>query len=188
MKNKIIIIILIIIVGLIFIIPTNDKDKKDLYENKEIVKITFDGYGEVTLELYPDVAPITVKNFKDLVNSGYYNGLLMHRIVKDFVIQGGQGEEVDSIKGEFKENGVINPLSHTEGVISMARNNISMDSASSQFFIVVKDAPSLDGKYASFGKVIKGMNIVKEISLLPVNEYDEPLNDVIISKIEMIDK
>ena len=124
--------------------------------------------GNIVVELYPDIAPITVKNFQGLVKEGFYDGVTFHRIVKGFVIQGGDpdgtghGGSGRPIKGEFSDNGVENDLSHTRGVISMARKGNDMDSATSQFFIVLSDnyTKSLDGQYAGFGKVIEGMDVV----------------------------
>ena len=137
------------------------------------VKITMTGGGEIELELYPDIAPETVANFKSLVEEGFYDGLTFHRIIKGFMIQGGDplgngmGGSDKNIKGEFKMNGFDNPLKHTRGVISMARSQMP-NSASSQFFIMHEDAPHLDGSYAAFGKVIKGIEIVDEIADTPV--------------------
>lgn len=138
------------------------------YTNKENQKIR----GHIYLQLAPDVAPITVANFQSLVASGFYNGVTFHRIYPGFMIQGGDpkgdgtGGSGTNIKGEFSANGVKNNLSHTRGVISMARGSYSMDSASSQFFIVHSDAAaaSLDGMYASFGYVVSGMETVDEIT------------------------
>ena len=129
-------------------------------------------YGTITVELDPKSAPITVKNFVSLVQSGFYDGLTFHRIMEGFMIQGGDpkgdgtGGADHTIKGEFAQNGVNNPISHKRGVISMARNSISMDSASSQFFIVQSDdhVLSLDEKYAGFGHVTSGMDVVDKIA------------------------
>lgn len=137
------------------------------------VKITMTGGGEIELELYPEIAPETVANFKSLVEEGFYDGLTFHRIIKGFMIQGGDplgngmGGSDKNIKGEFMANGFNNPLKHTRGVISMARSQMP-NSASSQFFIMHADAPHLDGSYAAFGKVTKGIEIVDEIADTPV--------------------
>lgn len=145
--------------------------------------------GIILVELYPNVAPITVENFQNLVNEKFYDGLIFHRVIKDFMIQGGDpegtglGGSTKTIKGEFKNNGVNNDLSHTRGVISMARNSISMDSASSQFFIVQKDSTYLDGDYAAFGKVIAGMDVVDKIASVNVDSNDKPTS---IQKIKSI--
>lgn len=137
------------------------------------VRITMQHGGVIELELYPDIAPITVTNFKELVESSFYDGLTFHRIIKGFMIQGGDplgtgmGGSDKNIKGEFAMNGFNNTLKHTRGVISMARAQ-HPDSASSQFFIMHEDAPHLDGAYAAFGKVTKGIEIVDEIANTPV--------------------
>ena len=138
----------------------------------ETVNVVIDvkDYGEIKLELYPDIAPKTVANFKKLAESGFYDGLTFHRIMKGFMIQGGDplgngtGGSDENIYGEFTANGFKNNLSHTRGVISMARNGVDMDSASSQFFIVHQDSTFLDGQYASFGKVTEGMEVVDKIA------------------------
>ena len=128
--------------------------------------------GKIELELYPDVAPKTVENFLKLVNEGFYDGLIFHRVIRGFMIQGGDplgngmGGAKDKIKGEFRANGFNNTLKHTRGVISMARS-YDPNSASSQFFIMHQDTPSLDGQYAAFGKVVSGMEIVDEIASVP---------------------
>ena len=148
--------------------------------------------GIILVELYPDVAPITVENFQNLVNEKFYDGLIFHRVIKDFMIQGGDpegtglGGSTKAIKGEFKNNGVNNDLSHTRGVISMARNSISMDSASSQFFIVQKDSTYLDGDYAAFGKVIAGMDVVDKIASVNVDSNDKPTSMQKIKSIRFI--
>ena len=128
-------------------------------------EITVKDYGTMKLELYPDIAPLTVENFVKLVNSGFYTDNRFHRIIDGFMIQGGmdQSGSVEKIKGEFEANGVRNDLKHTEGVISMARAK-DPDSASSQFFIMVGDAEWLDGQYAAFGKVIEGYEIAQKIA------------------------
>lgn len=124
--------------------------------------IEIEGYGTITAELYGNTAPITVKNFVELAESGYYNGLTFHRIINGFMMQGGAGAEKDAIVGEFKSNGYTNNLKHERGVLSMARTS-KPDSASTQFFIMHDEAPHLDGEYAAFGKVISGMSVVDEI-------------------------
>ena len=153
---------------------------KDLFikENKSVllmsdkvnIEIDVKDYGKILLELDADTAPITVTNFVDLVNNKFYDGLTFHRIMKGFMIQGGDPEHNGSggskktIKGEFKSNGVENNISHVRGVISMARSSNSYDSASSQFFIVHEDSTFLDGNYAAFGHVIEGMDVVDKIA------------------------
>jgi len=142
----------------------------------------------IKIELYPKAAPNTVNNFIYLVNRGFYNGLTFHRIVPGFVIQGGDPEGTGAggpnhtIKGEFSANGFNNMLKHTRGVISMARSQ-SNDSAGSQFFIMVSDAPSLDGQYAAFGKVTQGMDVVDKIAASERDANDKPLKPIIINKI-----
>ena len=134
-----------------------------------VVTIQMKGGDIIRLELYPDVAPISVHNFISLVNKKFYDGLIFHRVIKGFMIQGGcpdgngMGGPGYSIKGEFSQNGVSNTLKHTEGVLSMARA-MDPNSAGSQFFIMHKNAPHLDGAYAAFGKVIEGMDTVNRIA------------------------
>ena len=153
-----------------------------------IATINIADYGTIEAELYPHIAPNTVNNFIDLADSGFYDGLTLHRIVKDFVLQGGCPEGTGmggpgySIKGEFTNNNFKNDLNHTEGVLSMARSQ-NKDSAGSQFFIVTKDASNLDGDYAGFGKVTKGMDIVKEIENVEVGSQDKPVKDAVILSI-----
>ena len=144
-----------------------------------MVVIEMENGGEIKLELYPDVAPITVKNFTELVESGFYDGLIFHRVIRGFMIQGGDpqgtgmGGAKEKIVGEFRANGHNNTLKHTRGVISMARA-FDPNSASSQFFIMHADAPHLDGQYAAFGKVVSGMETVDEIAAIPVGPSDRP--------------
>ncbi len=146
-----------------------------------IIEIKMTSGRVIKLELYPEVAPNTVNNFIDLVNKNYYDGLIFHRVIKGFMIQGGcpngsgmGGSKHGQIKGEFKINGFDNNLTHTAGVISMARSQ-SPDSASSQFFIMHKDSSHLDGQYAAFGKVIEGMDVVDEIAETSTSYGDKPV-------------
>ena len=147
-------------------------------------------FGTIKVELYKDVAPITVENFVKLANKGFYNGLTFHRVIKGFMIQGGcpkgngTGGPGYCIKGEFAANGVSNPLKHTRGVISMARA-MDPDSAGSQFFIMHQDAPYLDGQYAAFGKVTEGIEVVDAIASVKTNYYDMPLDRVVIKQIKI---
>ena len=149
------------------------------------VTITMENGEEIHLELYPDVAPITVANFVDLANSGYYDGLIFHRVINGFMIQGGDpngdgtGGPGFTIKGEFSANGVKNDLSHTRGVISMARKGTGNNTAGSQFFIVQTDSPHLDGQYAAFGRVIdeESMKVVDEIAATSTDTNDKPLSE-----------
>ena len=149
-------------------------------------------FGEITAELYKDQAPITVDNFVKLVNSGFYNGLTFHRIIKGFMIQGGcpngdgTGGPGYTIKGEFISNGVNNSIKHEPGVLSMARA-MGANPAGSQFFIMHKAAPHLDGLYAAFGKVIEGMEVVDKIASVPTDYRDAPLKKVIIESIKIVD-
>lgn len=144
------------------------------------VIIEMENGKKMTVELYPKEAPITVANFLKLVNDGFYNGLIFHRVISGFMIHGGDplgtgyGGSENSIKGEFRANGVNNTIRHTRGVISMARSQ-SPNSASSQFFIMHKDAPYLDGQYAAFGKVVEGIDVVDEIASVETDYNDMPL-------------
>ena len=151
-----------------------------LLENGDMMKI----------ELYPDIAPESVNNFVYLINKGFYNGLIFHRVISGFMIQcgcprgNGTGGPGYSIKGEFARNGFRNDLKHTRGVISMARSMLP-NSAGSQFFIMHKDSPHLDGSYAAFGKVIEGIEVVDKIADSPTDYSDRPLNNIIIKKVEV---
>ncbi|MCL1901250.1 MAG: peptidylprolyl isomerase [Firmicutes bacterium] len=155
------------------------------------IKITMENNKEIELELYKDIAPISVENFVKLIKEGFYNGLIFHRVIKGFMIQGGcplgagTGGPGYKIKGEFKSNGVKNDLKHDRGVISMARSG-HPDSAGSQFFIMHQNSPHLDGQYAGFGKVVKGIEVVDEIANVKVNANDKPLQEQKIKKIEVI--
>lgn len=183
-----------------------EKDGKNIYTIKEkeymksdeqtnLVLIDIKNKGALVAELYPEIAPITVENFKKLISENYYNGLTFHRVIKDFMIQTGdptatgRGGTAETIKGEFELNKVKNDLSHTRGVLSMARlgavvdTEETMNSASSQFFIVHKDSTFLDGKYAAFGKVIEGLEIIDDIANTNTDEFDKPITDIIINKI-----
>ncbi len=152
-----------------------------------IVTITMQDGGVIKAELYPDVAPNSVNNFISLINKGFYNGLIFHRVIRGFMIQGGgpegsgMGDPGYSIKGEFAQNGVKNDLKHTEGVLSMARA-MDPDSAGSQFFIMHKKAPHLDGSYAAFGKVIEGMDVVNKIAETPTYN-DRPYENQVMQSV-----
>ena len=147
-----------------------------------IVTFTMENGDVIKAELYPDIAPISVNNFISLINKNFYDGLIFHRVIRGFMIQGGDPEGTGmggpgySIKGEFAANGIENNLKHTEGVLSMARSMMP-NSAGSQFFIMHKDAPHLDGSYAAFGKVIEGMENVNKIAETPTDYSDHPLED-----------
>ncbi len=145
-----------------------------------VITIEMEDGGIIRAELYPDTAPNTVRNFLSLVQKGFYNGLIFHRVIEDFMIQGGcpegsgMGGPGYSIKGEFTENRFQNELKHTEGVLSMARS-MHPDSAGSQFFIIHKTSPHLDGNYAAFGKVIEGMDVVNRIAETDTDYSDRPI-------------
>ena len=150
-----------------------------------VVTITMDNGDVIKAELYPEIAPNTVNNFISLVEKKYYNGLIFHRVIPGFMIQGGcpdgtgMGGPGYSIKGEFSHNGFENNLKHTEGVISMARSAMP-NSAGSQFFIMHKTSPHLDGEYAAFGKVTEGMEYVNEIAETPTDYSDRPITEQVI--------
>jgi len=172
--------------------PVIDSYKDDVTDEvTNYVLISVKDYGEIVVELYPDVAPITVENFKNLVSENFYDGLIFHRIIYGFMIQGGaftedyQYRNSPNIKGEFAVNGVQNDLSHTRGVISMARAE-AYDSASSQFFIMHLDTPDLDSKYAAFGKVVEGIEVVDKIAAVSTDYYDMPLKNVVIESVRFI--
>ena len=213
MKKIIIISILVLAcgIGLFFLVRTPQKEEKYEYtyntydESGNVIenKLTYSesksktnfvrietSKGDIFVELYPDVAPITVKNFKKLVSQGFYKNMIFHRVIKDFMIQTGDptgtgnGGSSEKIKGEFSANGIKNDLEHTRGVISMARAK-DMNSASSQFFIVHKDYPSLDGNYAAFGRVIAGLETVDKIATV-MTKNDKPVSDVRLSNITFI--
>lgn len=153
-----------------------------------MVTITMADGGVIKAELYPDVAPNTVNNFVSLVKRGFYDGLIFHRVIRGFMIQGGDpdgngtGGPGYGIKGEFAQNGVKNDLRHTAGVLSMARSMMP-DSAGSQFFIMHKNAPHLDGAYAAFGKVIEGMEVVDRIAETATDYEDRPLETQVMQTV-----
>ncbi|MDD2374838.1 MAG: peptidylprolyl isomerase [Eubacteriales bacterium] len=156
----------------------------------QIVKITMENGNQIRVELDPVQAPITVANFVKLVEDGFYNGLIFHRVIPGFMIQGGcpdgtgMGGPGWQIKGEFKQNGVNNEIQHTRGVISMARSMMP-DSAGSQFFIMHQDSPHLDGQYAAFGHVIEGIETVDAIAAVKTGAGDRPVEEQKIAKIEI---
>lgn len=147
-----------------------------------VVTFTMENGDIMKAELYPDIAPVSVNNFISLIQKNFYDGLIFHRVIRGFMIQGGdpQGTGMGgpdySIKGEFAANGFQNDLKHTEGVLSMARSMMP-DSAGSQFFIMHKNAPHLDGSYAAFGKIIEGMDVVNKIAETPTDYSDRPLEE-----------
>lgn len=153
-----------------------------------VVTIKMQGGGTIKAELYPDIAPQSVRNFISLIKQGFYNGVIFHRVIRGFMIQGGDpngtgmGGPGYHIKGEFRANGVPNDLKHTRGVLSMARTMIP-DSAGSQFFIMHKAAPHLDGQYAAFGKVISGLDVVDKIAETPVGYNDKPMTPQVMESV-----
>ncbi len=213
-------ILLALLLGSVLVFSSCDDEKTEV---TDYILIDVENYGKIYARLYPDIAPETVKNFKALVAEGFYDGLIFHRVIEDFMIQGGDplgdgmggnndedGNEIN-INGEFSANGFKNDLAHERGVLSMARGASSYEqylsfgykfedmpidmklsikegynSASSQFFIVHKTTPSLDGNYASFGKVLYGMDVVDKIAAVDTNSKDKPLSDVVINSITFI--
>ena len=176
---------------------SNESEENNMYSTgKHHAEIVVKNYGTIVLELDADVAPITVENFANLVNEGFYNGLTFHRIISGFMIQGGDplgngtGGSSKTIKGEFASNGVKNSISHVRGTISMARSSMP-NSASSQFFIVHQDSTFLDGQYAAFGTVTSGMEVVDKICADTAVEDDNGTvaknNQPVIEKITIID-
>ena len=156
-----------------------------------IVTITMDNGDVMKAEIYPEVAPNTVNNFISLVKKGFYDGLIFHRVISGFMIQGGDptgtdmGGSKEKIKGEFEANGCPNALSHKRGVISMARSQ-NYDSASSQFFVMHQNGEFLDGQYAAFGKVVKGMEVVDRIAAVPTDYSDRPRAEQKMKKVTVI--
>lgn len=168
-------------------------DFEESEEESKYIIIKVKNYGDIVCELRGDVAPITVKNIKKLVSEKFYDGLIFHRVIEDFMIQGGgitqsyTQKESPAIKGEFSSNGVKNDLLHYRGVLSMARTSVK-NSASSQFFIMHQTSPHLDGDYAAFGYVLAGMDVVDKIATTKTNGNDMPLEDVIIESIRFANK
>ncbi len=174
--------------------PTSDSTTEEpsmvqAIQTTPIVTMIVKDYGTVKMELYPDIAPNTVNNFIELANSGFYDGLIFHRIIPGFMIQGGDplgtgmGGPDYSIPGEFSQNGYTgNTLAHTKGVLSMARTN-APDSAGSQFFIMTADSPHLDGAYAAFGEVIEGLDIIEKLGVVETDGGNKPVEDVVIESI-----
>ena len=167
--------------------------------NHPVIQIVVKDYGTMTAELYPEKAPKTVANFLKLIEEGFFEGLIFHRVIKGFMIQGGgytedmEHKECDSIRGEFKANGFMqNDLKHTRGVLSMARTS-DPDSASSQFFVMHMDAPHLDAQYAGFGKVTEGLDVLDAIASVKTGNYgwymqDVPKTPVVIEKMVVVSK
>ncbi|MFD1446432.1 peptidylprolyl isomerase [Oceanobacillus profundus] len=167
---------------------TGGQEESSTIEENPIVTITMENDKEIIAELYPKIAPNTVANFISLIEDGFYNDLIFHRVIPGFMIQGGDPEGIGtggpgySIPGEFQSNGFDNELKHERGVLSMARSS-HPDSAGSQFFIMVKQSSHLDGDYAAFGKVIEGIEVVDEIVAAQRDETDKPLEDQSIKKV-----
>lgn len=165
-----------------------EKNTFTVEDDLPVATMTIKDYGTVKIELYPDIAENTVNNFIYLANNGFYDGLIFHRVIKDFMIQGGDPTGTGtsgpgySIDGEFNKNGINNPLKHEDGVISMARSS-SYDSAGSQFFIMTSVSNHLDGNYAAFGKVVEGLDIIYKIQSVETDSNDKPLEDVVIGSI-----
>lgn len=155
------------------------------------IEIEMENGKVIKAELYPEVAPITVENFSKLIDENFFDGLVFHRVIEGFMIQGGgfdavgNHKEAESIKGEFDSNGVKNELKHTRGVLSMARTMFP-NSASSQFFIMHRDAPHLDGQYAGFGKVTEGIEVVDEIAVCDTDYNDQPIVPQVIKTIRKV--
>ena len=166
-------------------------DFEETTERTDYVLIKVKDEGEILVRLFPEVAPETVANFKELVADEFYDGLIFHRVIKGFMIQGGGfdtdmvQQQADTIKGEFTSNGFENNLLHVRGVISMARTSVP-DSASSQFFIMHQDSPHLDGEYAAFGIVVDGLDVVDAIAGVKTNYNDQPREDVVITSIGFV--
>ncbi len=156
-----------------------------------IVTIEMEDGGVIRAELYPDIAPITVENFLSLAEKGFYDGLIFHRVIPGFMIQGGDptgtgmGGPGHTIKGEFRANGVVNNIKHERGVLSMARSMMP-DSAGSQFFIMHKTSPHLDGQYAAFGRVIEGIEVVDRIAATKTDRSDRPLTEQKMKKVTVV--
>ena len=169
---------------------TETKEETNVDKTHPIATITMKDGGVIELELYPEIAPESVKNFISLSNSGFYDGLIFHRVIAGFMIQGGDpdgrgtGGPGYSIKGEFSANGVKNDLSHLRGVISMARAQ-AFDSAGSQFFICHADSQFLDGQYAAFGKVTSGLDVVDRIAKTTTDSRDKPYKDQIMETVRV---
>ena len=189
-----IILLAVLLVGTGF---TENKEEEQMENKYPVATITMDTGKEIKLELYPDVAPNTVANFISLANSGFYDGLIFHRVISGFMIQGGDPNGNGSggpgyrIKGEFSNNKVQNDIKHERGVISMARQgnpyfpSLAYNTAGSQFFIMHQDGNFLDGDYAAFGRVTEGIEVVDEIASVQTNSNDKPLEDQVIKTIRV---
>ena len=173
--------------------PAAAEKKEEIQVDKThpVATITMKDGGVIVFELYPEVAPESVRNFISLANSGFYDGLIFHRVVTGFVVQGGDPQGTGKggpgycIRGEFAINGVENNISHVRGVVSMARRSMPYDSAGSQFFIVHQDSTYLDGKYAAFGRVISGMDVVDRIAKTTTDSKDKPYKDQVMASVRV---
>jgi len=178
------------VIGDIILSDTNNKIREEIKMKNPIVTIEMESGNNIQIELYPEIAPNTVNNFISLVKKGFYNGVIFHRVIENFMIQGGDpngsgmGGPGYGIKGEFKGNGFKNDLIHQRGVISMARSQ-SPNSAGSQFFIMHMDSPHLDGQYAGFGKVIKGIEEVDRIATVNKDSRDKPKKTEVMKKVSI---
>lgn len=184
--------------GEVSVYEIEGKQYVETNEETNLVKIDIGNYGIVIAELYPEIAPITVANFKKLVSEKFYDGLIFHRVIEDFMVQtgdpkgNGTGGSDEEIKGEFAINGVINDISHVRGTLSMARRGSTpeteetMNSASSQFFIVHKDSTFLDGQYAAFGSVVNGMDVVDIVATVSTDSLDKPFVDQELNSIRFV--
>jgi len=167
---------------------SSDESNNNLVEDNPIVTITMENDEQIIIELFPNIAPNTVNNFISLIEDGFYDGLIFHRVIPDFMVQGGDPDGIGtggpgySIKGEFNNNGFTNDLTHERGVISMARSP-EPDSAGSQFFIVHQDSPHLDNEYAGFGQVIEGIEVVDQIASVKRDGSDKPLEDQVMKSV-----
>lgn len=192
-QMKAILLSVLVLITCIFTSCGKQESAGGTYDVTHTVEMTVKGMGTIKLELYGNLAPKTVENFVSLAEDGFYDGLTFHRIVTNFVIQGGDpngdgtGGSGKTIVGEFSANGYENDLSHDRGVISMARLGNNYDSATSQFFICLSGdyKSSLDGQYAAFGKVTEGMDTVDKISSVATNGNDKPLEDVVIESVKV---
>lgn len=194
MKRIICFMLTLMLLGCSLVSCAKDENLKKVNivdEETNYVVIQVKEHGSIVVELFPDVAPITVENFKKLVSEDFYDGLTFHRVIKNFMIQGGDpkgngtGGSDEEIVGEFSANGIENNLKHTRGVLSMARSN-DPNSASSQFFICHADSAHLNGNYAAFGKVVYGLEVVDSIAAVRTNSSDKPLTNVVIKSIDFV--
>ena len=174
----------------------SDAEAKQYVKSEEatsFVRIDLQSGGSIVVKLFTDVAPLAVENFQKLVSESHYDGVIFHRVIKGFMVQGGNGGSADNIKGEFAANGVENNILHKRGVLSMARtgdNTSGFDTASDQFFICTDDSPHLNGQYAAFGEVVCGMDVADWIADQPVQKtgpnLNKPLTDIVMEKVYFV--